>query len=98
MSTKTQHNAQSSFFFLPMVWPAACQGFDPRRAQQAQQPQNSFVCVGLICVDLPPNNEVNFISDDDDGENKLHGDADGEENTDAENAKERLVAQKMRNQ
>ena len=81
----------------------SCQGFDPRRAQQAQ-PQNSFVCVGLICVDLPPNNEGNIGSDDDDdGNTKLHGDGnDGGQpqqhrvttNPDEENAKQRLVSQK----
>ena len=81
----------------------SCQGFDPRRAQQAQ-PQNSFVCVGLICVDLPPNNEDN-IGSDHDGNTKLHGDGnDGGQpqqrrvtNPDLEIAKERLVSQKMRN-
>ena len=56
--------------------------------------------MGLICVDLPPNNEL--VSDDD-GEKKLYGDVGGQpqtsKNIDEENAaKERLVAQKMRNQ
>ena len=54
---------------------------------------------GLFYVGLPPNNEV--ISDDD-GEKKSGGDV-GEQlktatNTDEENAKQRLVSQKMRNQ
>ena len=62
--------------------------------------------MGLICVDLPPNNEGNIGSDDDDdGNTKLHGDGnDGGQpqqrrvrNPDEENAKERLVSQKMKN-
>ena len=57
-------------------------------------------------MDLLPNNEVNIGSDDDDdGNAKLHGDGnDGGQpqqhrvtNPDEENAKERLVSQKMRN-
>ena len=62
--------------------------------------------MGLICVDLPPNNEGNIGSDaDDDGNTKLHGDGnDGGQpqqhrvtNPDEENAEERLVSQTMRN-